>query len=214
MARDVKGSRSYDSSGRREQARRNREAALDAAQRRFLDEGYAATTIAGVAREAGVSVETIYKTFGGKAGLVQAIYERAIEGSEPNPAYDRSDAMRERESDPRVIMRNWGLLTAEVAAEATPIRLLIRSAAASDRDIAALLRETDASRLRRMRHHARFLDDRGYLREGVTVAQAADVLWTCSSVELYELLVLRRGWSQRRFASFISDIMIGSLLDD
>ncbi len=210
---NVKRNRRYDSSGRRAQARRNRETVLEAAQQQFLDQGYAATTIAAIARQAGVSVETIYKGFGGKAGLVRALYERGLEGSGTVRAYERSDAMRERETDPRTIMRNWGLLTAEVAAEVTPVRRLIRAAAATDPEIAALLEQTDAGRLRRMRHHARFLADRGYLRKGVTVAQATDVLWTCSSVELYELLVLQRDWSQKRFALFVSDIMIGSLLD-
>ncbi|HEV2769765.1 MAG TPA: TetR/AcrR family transcriptional regulator [Solirubrobacteraceae bacterium] len=214
MASEVKSSRRYDSSGRRAQARRNRETVLDAAQRQFLDQGYAATTIAAIAGEAGVSVETIYKAFRGKAGLVRAIYERGLEGSAGVRAYDRSDAMRARETDPRTIMRNWGLLTAEVAAEVTPIRLLMRSAAATDPDMAGLLEDTDSSRLRRMRHHARFLAERGYLRDGVTVSQATDVLWTCSSVELYELLVLRRGWSQGRFARFVSDILVGSLLTE
>ncbi len=214
MAQEVKSRRRYDSSGRRAQARRHRDTVLDVAQRQFLEQGYAATTVAAIAREAGVSVETIYKAFGSKAGLVRAIYERGLEGTAAVRAFERSDAMRERETDPRTIMRKWGLLTAEVAAEVTPIRLLIRSAAATDPDMAALLRANDASRLRRMRHHARFLADRGYLRKGVTVAQATDVLWTCSSAEIYELLVLQRGWSQRRFARFASDIMIGSLLDE
>jgi hypothetical protein len=31
----------------------------------------------------------------------------------------------------------------------------------------------------------------GYLRDGVTVAEAADILWTCTSVEAYEILLLR-----------------------
>lgn len=213
MGSEVKSSRRYDSSGRRAQARRNRQTVLDTAERQFLAWGYAPTTLSAIAREAGVSVEMIYKSFGGKTGLVRAIHERGLEGPGSVRAYDRSDAMRERETDPRTIMRKWGILTAEVAAEVTPIRLLMRSAAATDGDMAALLAESEGRRLRRMRHHARFLADRGYLRKGVTVAHATDVLWTCSSVELYELLVLQRGWSQRRFARFISDTMIGSLLD-
>ena len=78
--------------------------------------------------------------------------------------------------------------------------------------MAALLDESDAERLERMRHHARFLHERGYLRDDVTVAEAADILWTCSSAELYELLVLKRGWSPQRFAQYISDFMIDALL--
>ena len=64
----VKPKRSYDSAGRRRQAERRRAAILDVAQRRFLDDGYAATTIATIASKAGVSVGTIYKSFGGKTG--------------------------------------------------------------------------------------------------------------------------------------------------
>jgi AcrR family transcriptional regulator len=208
----VKSKRRYDSSGRQAQARRNRETILDAAQRQFLQAGYAATTIAAIAGEAGVSVETIYKAFGGKPGLVRAIYERGLTGRGTVPAYQRSDAMRERETDPETIMRNWGALTAEVASVVTPIRLLMREAAATDPEMAALLNDSDDERLERMAHHGRFLQQRGCLRQDITLAEATDVLWTCSSVELYELLVLKRGWSMPRFAEFVAGFMIATLL--
>ena len=208
----VKSTRRYDASGRQAQARRTREAILDAAQRQFVEGGYAATTVAAVAREAGVSVETIYKGFGGKPGLVRALYDRGLVGRGPVPAYLRSDAVREQETDPAAIMREWSTITSEVASAVTPIRLLMRSAAATDADIAALLSATDQAHLERMRDHARVLAGRGYLRQGVTVEEAADVLWVCSSVELYELLVRKRGWSLPRFAEFLADFMIGTLL--
>jgi AcrR family transcriptional regulator len=80
----VKGKRRYDSSGR--QAHAGREAIPDAAQRQFLEDGYAAATIAAIAAEAGVSVETIYKAFRGKPGLVRAIHQCGLEGREPVPA--------------------------------------------------------------------------------------------------------------------------------
>jgi AcrR family transcriptional regulator len=209
---NVKPKRRYDSTGRQAQARRNREAILDAAQRQFLEGGYAATTIAAVAAEAGVSVETIYKAFGGKPGLVRAIYDRGLAGREPVPAYQRADEMRERESDPRAIMRNWGTIASEVSSIVSPIERLVRAAAASDPDMAALLRAHNDLRERRARHHARFLKERGYLREGVSVAQATDILWTCTSDELYDLLVVQRGWSLPRFARWLADFMIAALL--
>jgi AcrR family transcriptional regulator len=212
MMANVKPKRRYDSSGRQAQARRNQQAILDAAQRQFLRGGYAATTIAAIAAEAGVSVETIYKAFGGKPGLVRAIYQRGLAGRAPVPAFQRSDEMRERETDPRRIMRNWGALTSEVSSAVSPIARLVRSAAASDPDMAALLRASNDTREERARHHARFLKQRGYLREGVTVAQATDILWTCTSDELYDLLVVQRGWSLRRFARFLAEYVIATLL--
>ncbi|HEV8163816.1 MAG TPA: TetR/AcrR family transcriptional regulator, partial [Actinomycetota bacterium] len=208
----VKPRRRYDSSGRQAQARRNREAILDAAQRQFLDGGYAATTIAAVAAEAGVSVETIYKAFGGKPGLVRAIYDRGLVGREPVPAYQRADQMRERETDPRTIMRNWAAIATEVSTVVSPIERLVRAAAATDPDMAALLQAHHDTRERRARHHARFLKRRGYLREGVSLAQATDILWTCTSDELYDLLVTQRGWAPPRYARWLADYMIAALL--
>jgi AcrR family transcriptional regulator len=209
---NVKPKRRYDSSVRRVGARRTREAILDAAQRQFLEGGYAATTIAAIAGEADVSVETIYKAFGGKPGLVRAIYDRGLEGREPVPAFQRADEMRERETDPRTIMRNWAALASEVSAVVSPIAQLVRFAAAGDADMAALLKAHNDIRERRARHHARFLRQRGYLREDVTLAQATDILWTCTSDELYELMVLQRGWSRPRFARWLADYMIATLI--
>jgi hypothetical protein len=46
----------------------------------------------------------------------------------------------------------------------------------------------------------------------VSVDDATDILWTCSAVEFYELLVLKRGWTRERFAAFIAQYMIATLL--
>ncbi len=208
----VKKSRPYDARGRQEQARRSREAILDVARGELLRAGYAATTIAAIARGAGVSVETIYKGFGGKPGLVRAIYERGLAGRGPVPAPQRSDAMAARELDARVILREWGRLAAEVSPRVSPILLLVRDAAAAEPELAALLDQSNAERLARMRHNARSLADRGFLRRGVTVERAADVMWAAVSPELYELLVVRRGWTAERFGEHVAITMIAALL--
>jgi AcrR family transcriptional regulator len=208
----VKEKRPYDASGRREQARRKREAIIDAAERRFLRAGYPTTTIAAIATDAGVSPDTIYKSFGGKPGLVRAIRVRALEGQGPVPAEQRSDEMQVRATTGRQIIEGWGRLTAEVAPRVAPILLLVRTAAATEPDGQDLLDEMDADRLRRMTDNARRLQKSGHLRRGVTLAQAADVLWTYSSPELYELLVVRRNWSPQRYGHFIADAMIDALL--
>src|SRR5262249_19290076 len=138
--------------------------------------------------------------------------QRGLERPEPVPAFQRSDAMRERETDPRAIMRNWGALASEVSSAVSPVMRLVRAAAASDPDMAALLRAGNDTPDERARHHARFLQQHGYLREGVMLAQATDILWTCTSDELYDLLVAQRGWSLPRFARFLADYMIAALL--
>lgn len=212
MTTHVKTTRRYDSTGRRARALRTRTAILDAAERQFLVDGYGTTTIAAIAQEAGISVETIYKSFGSKSRLVREIYEHGLEGLGDTRAYERSDEMRDRESDPRTIMREWGRLTAEVASVVTPIRILMRHLALTDHEIAAVLETAETERLARMRHHARFLKARGHLRDGVTVSEATDLLWICSSLEIYELLVMGRGWSTDRFARYVGNLMITALM--
>ena len=204
--------RAYDGTRRREQSQRNRERLLDAAEERFLRDGYGPTTIGSIATEAGVSTDLVYKSFGGKPGLIRAIRHRALEGRGPVPAEERSDALHHQSSDARQIIAAWGRLTAEVAPRVAPILLLIRAAAASDPDVRSLAEELDDERLRRMTDNARRLREGGHLRAGITTARATDVLWTYSAPELYELLVLRRGWSTTQFGRFVADAMIDALL--
>lgn len=208
----VKRRRNYDAPNRRAQAERTRKAVLSAAMNSFFVKGYAATTVAEIARQADVSAETIYKAFGNKAGLVRALYAQGLAGVGPVSAAERSDEMRLRISDPQELMHQWGILTAEVAGTLTPVLLLIRAAAGSDPSMATLLTESNTQRLKRMEHNARFLLERGFLRADITFDAAVDVMWTCSSPELYDLLVLQRGWSAGQFARFIAETMGSAVL--
>lgn len=63
-----------------------------------------------------------------------------------------------------------------------------------------------------MRLNARGLASAGHLRPGITADQAADIMWTYSSPELYDLLVLRRGWAADRYGQFIGQALINALL--
>lgn len=204
--------RRYDSTGRRERARQARDQIAGIAEELFLSRGYAATTVAAIAAQAQVSVETIYKGFGGKPGLVRAIIEKGLAGRGPVPAEQRSDRIRDTEPDPRRILTAWGKFVAEIAPRTAPILLLARDAAAADPELAALLDEVSAARLERMTVNARGLHEAGHLRPGLTVAQAADILWTYSAAEFYELLVLRRGWSPSQHGRFVAQAMIAALL--
>jgi AcrR family transcriptional regulator len=204
--------RRYDSSGRRERARQTREQIVDAAEALFLSDGYAATTVAAIAAAARVSVETIYKGFGGKPGLVRAIVERGLAGAGPVPAEQRSDRIRDSERDPRRILTAWGSFTAEIAPRVAPVLTLARDAAASDPEVADALDQISAARLDRMRRNARGLVEAGHLRPGITVELAADILWTYSAPEIYELLVIRRGWAADRYGRFVAQALIAALL--
>jgi AcrR family transcriptional regulator len=205
--------RRYDGSRRRAQAARTRQAIIDAARHRFLHDGYTATTIASIAADADASSDTIYKSFGGKAGLLRAMCQDALSGGGLVPAEQRSDAMQATQKDPAALLRGLGTLTAEVAPRIAPLLLLLATAAESDPALAALQAELEAARLARMNHVARALAGKTPLRTGRTVTETADIMWTYSSPELYRMLVLRRGWTPERYGEFVGESLVDALLD-
>jgi Bacterial regulatory proteins, tetR family. len=211
-SRAVKGKRSYDASLRQAQAQHSHDRIIEMAQRRFLRDGYGSTTIAEIADDAGVSVDTIYKSFGGKPGLIRAMAARALLGRGPLPAEQRSDELQSRERDPRKLISRWGVFVTEIAPLAAPITLLLRDAAGNHPELRPLIEEVHADRLRRMTDNARRFAAAGHLRPDVSVAEAANVMWTYSSSELYELLVLRRGMPLKTYGRFVADAMIAALL--
>lgn len=210
----VKPRREYDSSRRREQARLTRLAVLGAARDAFLSLGYAGTTISGVARAAGVSVETVYKAFGAKAGLAKAVFDVDVVGDDdPIPLMQREFVRRNMaEPDPRRKLLAYGVHLAEVAPRTGPLLLVVRAAAATDAGAAEVWAQLQAERLTGMTAFATHLHEGGHLRDDVTVEEARDVLWTHNSVELWDLLVQQRGWTDGRFGDWVAHQLVAALL--
>ncbi|MET0728821.1 MAG: helix-turn-helix domain-containing protein [Acidimicrobiales bacterium] len=209
--RGVKAPRSYDTTRRRAQADRRRTVVLDAAQARFVRNGYAATTVESIAEASGVSAATIYKTYGGKGGLVGLLCQRALAGTGVVHAETRSNALRSS-PDGRAVIEGWGELVAEVSPRISPLLLLLRVAADTDDVARNLYEEFDQARLTRMAEGAEHLAAAGHLRSGVSVREARDVLWFCSSPEVYDSLVNRRRWDISAYSRFIATTMAAALL--
>jgi AcrR family transcriptional regulator len=206
--------RPYDSSRRQEQARATRRAVLASARQLFLEHRYAGTTLAMVADGAGVSVQTVYKLFANKPGLVKAVFDVAIVGDdEPVPLMQREFVTKNlAEPDPRKKLANYGHHVAGVAPRISPILLVVRDAAATDASAAELWATLQQERLTGMTAFAEHLHQGGHLRKGITVGHARDVLWTHNSVEMWDLLVNQRGWKLSRFGNWIGDQLIAALL--
>jgi AcrR family transcriptional regulator len=209
----VKQTRKYDASRRRAQALETRAAILDAARSLFFANGYGKTSIAAVADEAAVSVETIYKAFGGKAGLARGLFDQALAGNEPITTGERAAIVKRDEHDPRRRLRAFGAFVCEVAPRVAPVMLLIRAAAETDPEAATLWQHINDERLEGMGRDAQQLADEGHIRNDVTVDEARDVFWTCTSPELFELLVTKRGWTPERYGQWVGDTFIATLLE-
>ncbi|OBH85173.1 TetR/AcrR family transcriptional regulator [Mycobacterium scrofulaceum] len=205
--------RRYDSTRRREQAQHNRQAVLAAARRRFLAQGYATTTIAEIARDAGVSVETVYKAFSTKAGVLKALFDVSVAGDdEPIPMVER-DVIQNvaNATDAAEKLELYAKHLAASMPRSAPVQLLARDGAAVSPDAAEVWKQIRDESLTGMTMFASDLARTGQLR--VSARQARDILWTYHAPELYELLVLERGWSVTRYGKFVAQAWVDALLE-
>ena len=91
--------RPYRSPRRAEQAAATRAAVLASARELFVTKGYAATTIADIARHARVAVDTVYASVGRKPALLREVLETALSGTDVAvPAAQRDYVQRVREA--------------------------------------------------------------------------------------------------------------------
>jgi AcrR family transcriptional regulator len=215
MSRDVKPRRRYESPRRREQAAATRQAILDAAERRFAEHGYVGTSVAEIAEEARVALKTVYAIFGTKAEVLRALWNLRMRGDETPVPMPERPWYREivDEPDPRkrltLVARNIRVVR-ERTAHVTEI---VRQAAPADEHIAALWE--------RFQREFYELGVRGIVetleRDGVLVANqttAADIGWTLTHPDLYQLLVHQRGWSPETYERWLAETLRVQLIND
>jgi AcrR family transcriptional regulator len=216
MAQGVKRTRSYNSPRRREQAAATRREILEAAKRLFEQQGYAATTMAAVAEEAGVALKTVYVAFETKSGLLRALWHLLLRGDEDNvPVGERSwyRAVLE-EPDPERQLRLVAHNSRMVKERAGALMGVIRSAAPADSDIDALWSRIQSDFYDNQRAIVKALHAKRALRPGLGVARAADLLWTLNHPDLWLLVVGERGWTPDQFERWFGDTICAQLLGE
>jgi AcrR family transcriptional regulator len=205
--------RSYDASGRREQARARQRTVVLAATELFERDGFRATTIAAVAKAAGVSAESVYKSFGTKATLAKAVFDQALAGDdEPVPVAERPEAKAiQAEPDVRRKLALYAVGLAHRQEQSAKVQILIRDGRHTDDTLEEIWQKLLDERLTGMAMMARHLVDTGQLRAGIDHTEVRDLLWTYIAVEQYELLVLQRQWSLDRYTAWLTRALTAAL---
>ena len=214
MSEVVKTRRRYDASSRQAAAARTRGRILDAARSLFLSRGFAATAMSDIADHAGVAVQTVYSSAGGKAALLQRVLDVAIAGDDaPIPIRDRPDIQAvEAEPDGWRKLAKYARHLRLVHERSAELDQVIRAAADADPDIRQLLHTLDAQRVSGMRLFAEHLAAARLLRRGMTISKAADVLATHMDPRIYLWLVHDRKWSSRDYENWYVQVTAAMLL--
>jgi AcrR family transcriptional regulator len=204
--------RRYNSPLRAEQAEQTRRRILESAFRLFAERGYAGTTIAAVAEDAGVSPETIYLSLGGKRGLLERAIEMAIAGAEPRE--DQDDARWAEVAElPSAAGRLERMVeySCRILARTRPIHAVIRGAADKEAFAAVLGRRLLHDRLTAQTERVRdYL--RHDLRAGLSVDQAGQRYCVLASPELYYLLTVELDWTADEHRRWLTELLKTELL--
>ncbi|MCA8917229.1 MAG: TetR/AcrR family transcriptional regulator [Planctomycetes bacterium] len=204
----------YDSSRRREQARERQERMLEAARRSFAEKGYRETTIGEIAKQAGVSVPTVYAAFGSKRGILSRLLGRLVSGEPGGPPVLQTSRAQEvmRNPDRRRALQDFARHMREILARVAPVHFMIRSAARSEPELAELLSEMQRNRFNNMRALARSLAATGPLHDSMKLDDAARTIWVLASAEVRQLLIEQAGWSEARYEKWLAGTLTSSLL--
>jgi AcrR family transcriptional regulator len=156
-----------------------------------------------VAHAAGVAVETVYALFGSKVALLRAALDVAVVGD------TALVALRDR---PAFAALGQGSMTERARAAASLVggineRLhglgqALREGAPGDVELAQHLSDAEARRRTDVAHGGRLI-------AGRRISETErDGLWAVLSVEVYELLVGRAGWSIARYEKWITEAIL------
>ncbi len=215
MDERVKGRRAYHSPRRLEQAATTRQQILEAAQRLFQTQGYAGTSMAAIAKEATVALKTVYVVFDTKGGVLRALWDQLLGGADDQvPVSERPWYIELiSEPDPRAQLRLNARNSRMVKVRAAALMTVIREAATADADSCALWTLIQSEFHANQGTIVASISEKGALRADLDERRATDILWTLNHPDVWQLLVMQRGWSPDDYESWFAETSCAQLLE-
>ncbi|MEU9271486.1 helix-turn-helix domain-containing protein [Streptomyces sp. NPDC048251] len=197
-------------SRRDEYAKMTRDEIVKAARKLYADPGYAQTTVEKIAREARVSPATIYAQCGGKEGLLRTLMD--IWTTSPTVARIISDSAAQ--STGRAKLEALAEGYAAHAAEAGDIMRIVERAGPSSPAAQEFLDIADQRHIEALEMIVEGIADNGDLAEGLTVQDAARIIFFHFRNPQFVLAVDTFGWGVDRAKRWLVDRVAAAILKD
>jgi AcrR family transcriptional regulator len=206
--------RSYDNDRRTAQSQDTKLRILEAARQLLMAKGYRATTVAQVARAAGVHHDTIYALVGRKPEILRELIEMAISGADGPVAPEEREYVQRMlaEPDPRQKLAIYASAMQAIQTRMAPLLLALRDASSTEPEAELVWNVISERRAANMRRLVVDLGE-GVLRPELSDDTAADIIWATASSEVFILLTTQRRWSLRQYEDWLYDTWCRLLLD-
>lgn len=201
--------REYHSPKRQKQAGATRRRILASAERLFATQGYAAVTMEGIAREAKVSLATVYIHFSGRVAVVGALAEEVA--AAPELSVEQVELVDEN-ADPVEQARVGARIMRQVNERAWLLVDILRSQHGNDPELERLWTLWRQGHLDAMRRAAEAIALRGGLRSGLSVEAATDEMYTLAGTDVYRALTQERGWTPERYERWLFEALCREIL--
>jgi AcrR family transcriptional regulator len=208
--------RSYDATRRRERAEEERRTTqrrvVEAARDLFVARGYVATTVADIAKEAGVALQSVYNAGKSKAALMHLVVDLAVAGDDEDVMLtDRPSftAIAELPTAEKQVEKIAGLI-AETMQRLAPVWVAYRQAAAVDPSAAESL---EAAHRRRNETFAQMMSMVDQNRLRLSPEEATDTAWAIGSIDVYLLLRQIRGWNHEQYTRWLTSTLVDQLVE-
>jgi AcrR family transcriptional regulator len=198
---------------RSERTLAKRRRVVGAAYRLFCEQGYVATTMEGIAREADIALPTLYFTFRTKGAILGEALGAAVMGFDEPIGPEDSAWYREFQAEPDV-RRALAILvenTTPILRRVGPL-LAATYAAARDPEVGSVYELGERRRHDGYRAIVQILARKGGLRAGIRVARATDILLVLLGPQLFDALANGRGWSVAECNRWIVEVLSQQLL--
>lgn len=186
---------------------------MAAARTRFLESGYAATTIETISNLADVPPATVYRLFASKLGILKALLDTSIAGDDqPLTIPERPNvASLFAEQDPIKLIDGFAGVTTAINQRTNDVYRVLVGAAGSEPAAGELLEEIHQQRDRGQSQVVHALDHSRSLRKGLPTHDAVDLVHALVSPEVYRLLVVDRNWPPEKYQQWLAATLIQQL---
>jgi AcrR family transcriptional regulator len=193
---------------RRERAARTRRKIVDAADTEFRTHGYHGTTMAAIAKRAGVAVQTVYFVFNTKPALLTAAIDHAVMGTDELPPQDLSWWQESTTTaDGRRALKLFVTNTARIEERAAALNRVAHAASTTDPEIIDLIAHHDALRSAGFRQYVDSLEERGLLATDRDPHEVTDVFLTLLGSDVFLNFTEARGWSVDHYVAWATDTL-------
>ena len=214
MPKQKSPKRKYDSTRRQVQARATKMQIAEAARSLFFERGYAGATMEAIAKEAGVSKETVYSIFRNKQNILAFLLDVSVGGDDlPLPVIQQPGPQAIMQDTDQKRQLSMSAQTAgEILSRAAAVFEIMRTAASTEPEISRRVQRLHEDRLENMTSFIRHVAANGPLRAGLDEKRAGEIVWALTSPELFNLLTTELNWSREKYSEWLTDILIRVLL--